>query len=90
MGGFGEWNPNFDSPLLKLTKETYEKSSVENIIITAIHGGLEPGVFRLNYPDLDMITIGPTLDALHSPDERLDIQSVENFWKIFIPLLKKI
>jgi len=90
MGGFGEWNPNFDSPLLKLTKETYEKSSVENIIITAIHGGLEPGVFRLNYPELDMITIGPTLDALHSPDERLDIQSVENFWKIFIRLLKKI
>jgi len=90
MGGFGEWNPNFDSPLLKLTQETYEKSPVENIVITAIHGGLEPGVFRLNYPELDMITIGPTLDALHSPDERLDIQSVENFWKIFIRLLKKI
>ncbi len=90
MGGFGEWNPNFDSPLLHLTKETYEELSMENIIITAVHGGLEPGVFRLNFPDLDMITIGPTLDALHSPDERLDIQSVENFWKIFIRLLRKI
>jgi dipeptidase D len=90
MGGFGEWNPNFDSPLLKLTKETYEESSMENIIITAVHGGLEPGVFRLNYPDLDMITIGPTLDALHSPNERLDIQSVEKFWNIFIRLLKKL
>jgi len=90
MGGFGEWNPNFDSPLLKITKETYEELSMENIIITAVHGNLEPGVFRLNYPDLDMITIGPTLEALHSPDERLDIQSVEKFWNIFICLLQKI
>ena len=90
LGGFGEWNPNFDSPLLKLTKETYENSSIENIIITALHVGLEPGVFRLNYPDLDMIAIGPNLDAPHSPDERLDIQSVENFWKIFVRLLKNI
>ncbi|MFX1338696.1 MAG: beta-Ala-His dipeptidase [Promethearchaeota archaeon] len=88
-GGFGEWNPNFDSPLLKLTKETYEELSMENIIITAVHVNLEPGVFRLNYPELDMITIGPTIDALHSPDERLDIQSVENFWNIFMHLLKK-
>ena len=90
MGGFGEWNPDFDSFLLKLAKETYEELAMENIIITAFHVGLEPGVFRLNYPELDMITIGPTLDALHSPDERLDIQSVETFWNIFIRLLKKI
>jgi len=90
MGAFGEWNPNFNSPLLKLTKEVYEELNNKNIVITAVHGCLEPGVFKINLPDLDMVTIGPTLDALHSPDERLDIQSVENFWKIFIRLLKKI
>ncbi len=90
LGGFGEWNPNFDSPLLKLTKETYENSSVENIIITALHVGLEPGVFLMNYPDLDMVAIGPTMYAPHSPDERLSIQSVENFWKILVRLLKNI
>jgi dipeptidase D len=90
MGGFGEWNPDLKSPILKLTKETFEELYDGEIIITAVHGGLEPGVFRLNYPDLNMITIGPTLEALHSPDERLDIQSVEKFWKIFIALLKKL
>ena len=76
--------------LLKLVKETYEELLIDNIIITAIHGSLEPGIFRANYPDLDMITVGPTIDAMHSPDERLDIQSVEKFWKILIRILRKL
>ncbi|TFG29745.1 MAG: beta-Ala-His dipeptidase [Promethearchaeota archaeon] len=90
VGGFGEWNPNFDSLLLKYVKEVYEDLLDDNFIITAVHGGLEPGVFKMHHPDLDMITIGPTLDFLHSPDERLDIQSVDKFWNIFIALLGKI
>jgi dipeptidase D len=90
MGGLGEWNPNFNSLLLKYAKEINKEVHNEDMVITAVHGGLEPGVFKMHFPDLDMITIGPTLDFLHSPDERLDIQSVEKFWKVLIPLLEKI
>ncbi|MFX0070359.1 MAG: cytosol nonspecific dipeptidase, partial [Candidatus Hermodarchaeota archaeon] len=80
----------FESKLLKITKETYDEFYNKEVIITAVHGCLEPGVLKTNFPELDMITIGPTIEALHSPDERLDVESVETFWNILVHLLNKI
>ena len=85
-----EWNPDFNSPLLNLAKEIYQELSDDAVLITAAHASLETGIFKSKFPELDMIVIGPTLDFIHSPDERLDIQSVEKFWDILIILLEKI
>ncbi len=90
MGGFGAWPPNFNSALLKLTKDAYKELFNKEPMVSVIHAGLEPGVFKIHFPDLDMITIGSTMECAHSPDERLDVQSVEKFWKFLLHILKKI
>jgi dipeptidase D len=58
--------------------------------IKAIHAGLECGLFLSKYPDLDMVSFGPTMRGVHSPDERLHIPSVEKFWNHLLLILKNI
>ncbi len=88
--GYPGWTPNTNSELLMLTKNIYTELFDETPLVKAIHAGLECGLFLKKYPHLDMISFGPTIKGAHSPDEKLDIKSVEKFWKLLITTLEKI
>jgi len=84
------WVPNFNSKLLSISKEVYKKQFHEDPNIEIIHAGLETGILKLKFPNLEMISLGPTLKNPHSPDERLKIASIEKFWNFLIKLLKNL
>jgi len=84
------WTPNFQSQLLARCKETYKDIFSEDIDIKAIHAGLECGIFKKSFPQMEMISVGPTNEGAHSPDERLLIKSVTKVWKLLISLLRKL
>ncbi|MCB9071314.1 MAG: aminoacyl-histidine dipeptidase [Prevotellaceae bacterium] len=88
--GYPGWKPNPNSKLAKLTAETYEKLFGEKAKIRAIHAGLECGLFLEKYPHLDMVSVGPTMRGVHSPDERLHIAHTEKFWKLLVTLLESL
>lgn len=88
--GYPGWNPNPDSYLLEQTKMCYKKLFWEDPKVRAIHAGLECGLFLEKYPHLEMVSFGPTLLGAHSPDERLEIASVEKFWKLLVELLQSL
>ncbi len=89
-GGYPGWSPNPDSPLVKLTESLYVKLFGNKPVVRAIHAGLECGLFLEKYPELDMISFGPTILGAHSPDERLNIETAEKFWKLLLEVLKNI
>ena len=80
--GYPGWNPNPDSHILDVTRQCYQKLFGQEPRVRAIHAGLECGLFLQKYPDLQMVSFGPTLRGVHSPDERLEIVTVEKFWKL--------
>ncbi|MBR8538294.1 aminoacyl-histidine dipeptidase [Carboxylicivirga sediminis] len=88
--GYPGWAPNTDSEILKITKESYERLFGNEPVVRAIHAGLECGLFLEKYPGMDMISFGPTIRGAHSPDERIDIETVDKFWKHLIDVLKNI
>ncbi len=88
--GYPGWAPNPDSELLRLTVESYRELFSQEPKVKAIHAGLECGLFLEKYPELDMISFGPTLRGVHSPDERLEISTVDKFWRLLCDLLKRI
>lgn len=79
-GSYDGWNPNMDSPILATMRESYKKLYGVDPKITAIHAGLECGIIGGSYPNLDMISFGPTIRYPHSPDEDVNIASVGKFW----------
>lgn len=89
-GGYPGWEPNRESKILSITEESYKKLFGEEPVVRAIHAGLECGLFLEKYPGLDMISFGPTILGAHSPDERLDIETTEKFWKLLLDVLEKI
>jgi dipeptidase D len=88
--GYPGWTPNTNSELLKITKAEYTHLFRQEPEIKAIHAGLECGLFLKKYPRLDMISFGPTIKGAHSPDEKLDIDSVKKFWQLLTGVLEKI
>jgi len=88
--GYPGWEPDLDSPLLQVAVESYERINKTSPLVKAIHAGLECGLFKENYPDMDMISIGPTIRGAHSPDERLSISSTENTWCWLVEILQSI
>lgn len=88
--GYPGWKPNLNSEILEIARRSYEKLFNASPQIKAIHAGLECGLFLEKYPDLDMISFGPTIKAAHSPDERLEIESVCKFWDLLIDILRNI
>ncbi|MDR2911019.1 MAG: aminoacyl-histidine dipeptidase [Bacteroidales bacterium] len=88
--GYPAWTPNPDSKILKITTNSYEKLFGEKPIINSIHAGLECGLFLEKYPNLDMVSFGPTIQGAHSPDEQLDIYSTGKFWKHLVNILEII
>jgi dipeptidase D len=88
--GYPGWQPNTDSPLLKLASEQYEKMYNIEPKVKAIHAGLECGLFLEKYPNLDMISIGPDVTDVHSPDEKMKISSVGKFWDYLVGILESV
>jgi dipeptidase D len=88
--GYPGWNPNPDSPVLKITEQAYQDLFNQKPLVKAIHAGLECGLFLEKYPKMDMISFGPTIKGVHSPDERLNIPTTVKFWKLLTEVLKRI
>jgi len=88
--GYPGWTPNPNSEIVKLTAASYRSLFNEDPKVLAIHAGLECGLIGDIYPEMDMISFGPTIKGAHSPDERLHIESTVKFWDLLIDVLKKI
>ncbi|MCF6308558.1 MAG: aminoacyl-histidine dipeptidase [Flavobacteriaceae bacterium] len=89
-GDYPGWAPNMDSAILKVLDNLYEKLNGEKANVAACHAGLECGILGTNYPEMDMISFGPTIKGAHSPDERANIPSTQKFWKFILEILKEI
>jgi dipeptidase D len=88
--GYPGWKPNMESPILKKAKSTYKSLYGKEPHVKAIHAGLECGIIGEKYPGMDMISFGPTLEGVHSPDEKIYIDSVEKFYAFLLALLKSV
>jgi dipeptidase D len=88
--GYPGWKPNPESAILKLAKEEYRKLYGKEPEVKAIHAGLECGLFLEKYPTLDMISIGPEMTDVHSPDEKMQISSVGKFWDFLVKILEAV
>ena len=87
---FPAWQPNIDSGLLKKCQKVYESQFGQRPEINVIHAGLECGIISDRCGGLDSISLGPTVQNPHSPDERLHVPSVEKVWKFLLELLKSL
>jgi dipeptidase D len=88
--GYPGWQPNMDSPLLKTCQGTYRELRGKEPGVTAIHAGLETGLIGKKIPGIDMISYGPEIKGPHSPDERVQISSVDRFWEYHKAVLKAL
>ncbi len=88
--GYPGWAPDPKSRLLEITAEAYRRLFGTEPKVRAIHAGLECGLFLEKYPDLEMVSFGPTLRGVHSPDERLEIATVPKFWNLLKAVLKTL
>lgn len=88
--GYPGWKLNPNSEIVKIAKESYEHLFGKEPRILAIHAGLECGLFSEKYPKLDMVSFGPTLRGVHSPDERLFIPTVKMVWDHLLDILKRV
>lgn len=87
-GHYPGWKPNMNSEIMKIAGEQYSKLFGGEAKIKAIHAGLECGLFLEKAPHLDMISFGPTMRGVHSPDEKLNIPSTERFWRHLVSILE--
>jgi dipeptidase D len=87
-GEYPGWTPDRDSEILKIAEKKYKELFKENPKVAACHAGLECGILGQNYPDMDMVSFGPTINGAHSPDERVSIPSVQKFWKFLLAVLE--
>jgi dipeptidase D len=88
--GYPAWKMKADSKLQKIVKDSYVKLFGKEPVVRGIHAGLECGLFSERYPNLDMVSFGPTLRFVHTPDERLHIPTVQMVWDHLLDVLKNI
>jgi dipeptidase D len=88
--GYPGWTPNPDSDVLKITVDSYQRLFGHKPVVRSIHAGLECGLFLAKYPKLDMVSFGPTIRNAHSPDESLEIATVDKFWQHLKDVLEQI
>lgn len=88
--GYPAWQPNMDSPILKTAVATYKALFKKTPAIKAVHAGLECGVIGQKYPGMDMISFGPTLEGVHSPDEKIHIDTVPRFYRFLLGILENV
>ncbi|RAK20596.1 dipeptidase D [Flavobacterium aquaticum] len=89
-GSYPGWTPNVKSEILDVLTSIYEKQNGAKPNVVACHAGLECGILGTNYPNMDMISFGPTIHGAHSPDERASIKSSQKFWKFVLEILENI
>ena len=88
--GYPGWKPNLDSQILKVSKDVYKKLFNKEPEVKAIHAGLETGLLGDKNPGIDMISFGPTIVGAHSPDEKVNIETVGKFYELLKGILKRI
>jgi dipeptidase D len=88
--GYPGWAPNPESAILKIAVESYKQLFGYEPVVRSIHAGLECGLFLEKYPGMDMISFGPTLRGVHSPDEKVDIETVGKWWKHLVDILERL
>ncbi len=88
--GYPGWKPDMGSAILKTAKATYKSLYGKEPEVKAIHAGLECGIIGERYPGMDMVSFGPTLEGVHSPDERIHIDTVQKFWDFLLGILKAV
>ena len=86
--GYPGWEPNVSSPILGIAEKVYTDLFGKKPVVRAIHAGLECGLFLEKYPSLDMVSFGPTIRGVHSPDERLNIPTTKKFWDLLLEILR--
>ena len=89
-GEYPGWQPNINSEILDIVSNLYENLHGEKAKVEACHAGLECGILGQNYPEIDMVSFGPTIRGAHSPDERASISSTKKFWRFLIEILRNI
>ncbi|MGQ1891736.1 aminoacyl-histidine dipeptidase [Thermophagus sp. OGC60D27] len=89
-GQYPGWKPNPDSEILKTMQSVYQNKWGKTPEIKAIHAGLECGILGSAYPNWDMISFGPTIRFPHSPDEKVNVETVQKFWEFLIATLENI
>jgi dipeptidase D len=89
-GSYPGWTPNANSEILDVLTSIYEKQNGTKPHVVACHAGLECGILGTNYPEMDMISFGPTIKGAHSPDERANITSAQKYWKFVLEILENI
>jgi dipeptidase D len=90
VDGYPGWEPNPGSPVLGIARASYRRLFQVEPAVKAIHAGLECGLFLRKYPAMDMLSFGPTIKNVHSPDERLHIPSVKKFWLLLLDILQHV
>jgi len=88
--GYPGWAPNPNSKILKVAADSYKRLFGKDAVVRSIHAGLECGLFLEKYPAMDMVSFGPTLRDVHSPDERINIETVDLFWKHLVDIIESI
>ncbi len=88
--GYPGWKPDLNSPVLKVAQQTYKNLYGKEPEVKAIHAGLECGIIGERYPGMDMLSFGPTLEMVHSPEERIHIDTVEKYWNFLLGILKNM
>ena len=89
-GGYSGWTPKLDTPMNKVMMEQFKKVYGKDMKIMATHGGLECAIMGAKYPNWEMVSIGPTIKYPHSPDERVNIPSVERTWNYLKAVLEAV
>ena len=89
-GSYPGWEPKVDAEILKIVKAQYKTLFGETPNVVACHAGLECGILGTHYPEMEMVSFGPTIKGAHSPAERVNIASVQKFWKFLLAILQHI
>ena len=89
-GSYPGWTPNPDASIVKMMSDLYTERTNEKADVNACHAGLECGIIGKNYPDMEMISFGPNIHGAHSPDEKVQVSSVQKYWEFLLETLKRI
>ena len=89
-GSYPGWEPKVDAEILKIVKAQYKTLFGETPNVVACHAGLECGILGTHYPEMEMVSFGPTIKGAHSPAEKVNIASVQKFWKFLLAILQHI
>ena len=87
--GYPGWKPDLASPILQTAKSAYASLFGREPAVKAIHAGLECGIIGERYPGMDMVSMGPTLEGVHSPDEKIHIDTVGKYWSFLLEILRR-